>query len=502
MARYAALWIMTLACLAFWSAQAPAADRASKAAYEEDSTDAGPPAAQPIEAALTDDGPQGVDEETPQSPTSGADSSDDSDKAFEPGDNTPDPTENASGKNEDPAPSYEPADSDDTSSNDDGSQSGDDTSDPQNPKKSDDKQDSGTGTQELISPQANSGEPELIQERYPNRAIRIEREVTQDANGNYVNHGAWKMWDQRGNVIAEGQYLDGERDGTWNRWYRSGEADLLTRMPYQQFQGPFISQATFQYGKLDGKWTIYDSKQRKITEWEFTGGKRHGKSVWWYGNGQKMREVTYRDGEIDGEYLEWNQDAKPLVKETYQGGRRLATKVAYHSNQQKKSEGSYLFAKEIEKSGDDWSECKLATYEKQGKDEKHGAWVSWYPTGQKQMDGAYRNDAQVGKFTWWHPNGQKALEGLYDMGKQHGKWVWWHPNGQKAIQGEYVRGNPTGHWSWWNENGKVAQAADMSHTEGMVVDMPKPEMLNSLKPDTIKARPSRSAGRPRKSSVH
>src|SRR5580698_9120196 len=47
---------------------------------------------------------------------------------------------------------------------------------------------------------APAGEPEseVIRERYPNRAVKIERTVTQDANGNYVNDGLWRMWDQKG----------------------------------------------------------------------------------------------------------------------------------------------------------------------------------------------------------------------------------------------------------------------------------------------------------------
>jgi len=318
----------------------------------------------------------------------------------------------------------------------------------------------------------DSSKPELIQERYSNRAIKIEREVKQDANGNYVNHGVWKMWDQRGNVIAEGQYQDGERDGTWNRWYRTSEVELLRKMPYQEYTGPFISQATFTEGKLDGKWTIYDAKQHKISEWSFADGHRDGKSIWFYSNGQKMREIDYRDGEIDGQYLEWSPDAKLLVRDVYQGGRRLAKKIAEHNASQRRSEGVFLFAKDVVKTSDDWWNCEPATYEKTGKDEKHGPWTSWYETGQKQMQGEYRNDSPVGKFTWWHVNGQKALEGTYVNGKQHGRWVWWHQNGQKSIQGEYVMGNPTGHWSWWGEDGKVSQAANLSHTEGKVVELP------------------------------
>lgn len=322
---------------------------------------------------------------------------------------------------------------------------------------------------------AGSKEVEVVRERYPNRAVKIEREVTQDAHGNYINHGTWKMWDERGTLVAEGRFKNGERDGVWNRWYRSGsEADVLTKIPYNQFTAPFVSQATFKDGKLEGKWTIYDSKQRKISEWEFTDGERNGKSSWWFANGRKMRDIDFENGEINGNYIEWNAEGKETAKGSYQHGRKLAAKIEYHNgnSKQKKSEGLYLHAKEIVQTPDDWWNAKIAVYTKQGKDERHGHWSSWYATGHKQIEGDYQNDLQVGKFTWWYDNGQVALEGTYENGKQTGPWTWWHQNGLKATQGEYADGSPTGQWRWWDTNGRVNETADLSHSEGKVVDKP------------------------------
>ena len=56
-----------------------------------------------------------------------------------------------------------------------------------------------------------SNDVETIRERYSNRAVKIEREVIRDDEDNYVNHGAWRMWDQAGNMFAKGQYEDGKR---------------------------------------------------------------------------------------------------------------------------------------------------------------------------------------------------------------------------------------------------------------------------------------------------
>jgi antitoxin component YwqK of YwqJK toxin-antitoxin module len=120
----------------------------------------------------------------------------------------------------------------------------------------------------------------------------------------------------------------------------------------------------------------------------------------------------------------------------------------------------YLFAKIVVKSPDDWWNARLAIFTTIGKDEKHGIWNAWYPAGQPQMRGEYRNDVEVGQFVWWYPNGQKALEGIYDNGRQNGQWTWWHKNGQKATQGAYVQGEQSGRWVVWHEDGRVGQAAE------------------------------------------
>ena len=69
-------------------------------------------------------------------------------------------------------------------------------------------------------------------------------------------------------------------------------------------------------GQLNGKWTIYDSHQHKISEWDFADGERHGNFTWWYPNGQKMRECHFDGGEMNGRLMEWAPNAQ-LVASGY-----------------------------------------------------------------------------------------------------------------------------------------------------------------------------------------
>ena len=96
--------------------------------------------------------------------------------------------------------------------------------------------------------------------------VRIERQVTLNNDGNYVNHGAWKMYSPTGDVVAEGQYNFGERNGMWTRWNGRKDSTMLNEFPFKDFKAPFMSQATFDNGKMEGDWIITDANDRKVID--------------------------------------------------------------------------------------------------------------------------------------------------------------------------------------------------------------------------------------------
>ena len=335
-----------------------------------------------------------------------------------------------------------------------------------------------------ISRISDTTEKEVIRERYDSGRPKIVREVTLDSNGNYVNHGSWKMFTLQGQIVAQGQFDNNKRTGQWYRIYQTKSAELFSELPYTTFAAPFVSRATFEAGKLNGTWTIYDSKKRKISQWDYRQGARHGLATWYYPNGRKMQEIPYENGLIHGTLLQWNLDGKPTRKEEFQKGRRVATKVQFFKDKKlsKKSEGVFLHAQIIIKEQANWWDAKPAILGRTGRDERHGRWISWFKNGQKQVEGIYKHGIQNGQFTWWYSNGQKALEGNYQAGKQSGAWIWWHRNGQKSAHGFYEGGTPTGRWSQWKNNGKLVQAAEFSNAGKQVIaekpkKLPRPSIL-------------------------
>lgn len=323
------------------------------------------------------------------------------------------------------------------------------------------------------TPEGSYANAELVTERYENGDVKIEREVIQDQDQNYVNHGKWKSYDREGNAAIEGRFKINEMDGVWTRVYRHREPKLLNIAPFNQAQLPLISQANFRDGQLHGKWVIYDSLKRRLCEWEFSDGKRDGTSTWWFANGLKMREITYDKGTIDGQFNEWDRAGKQVTKDRYVQGSRVAPKTEYYSPGRKRAEGTVMYPQLVLEQPDNWMDCTLATYAMDGEPVKHGMWTSWYPNGQRKHEGEYKDDVPAGEFTWWHDNGQRSLVATYVDGKKHGTWTWWHPSGLKSIQGQYANDAPSSKWLWWQESGKVAQRVDFDDpNQRHVLSMP------------------------------
>lgn len=312
-------------------------------------------------------------------------------------------------------------------------------------------------------------EAEVVQERYANRQLKVERHVARDAEGNYKNHGPWAMWDQRGQVIGYGHYHFGLRQGKWVRHFIAGEAEMLGSPTLRQFTAPYKSEATFQLGQLHGDWLVSDASGRVMLRLAYENGQRHGASTYYHPNGKTWKEIEFRQGELHGTCREWDAQGELLETVVYTSGQRVGVSIETYSDGAIKHQGQYLFAREVIKVTEDWwagiSQREVVGTE--GADMKHGPWTSWYQNGQKAMEGGFRADLPSGKFTWYHPNGQKAIEGHYAAGKQSGRWEWYYASGARQIVGEYLDGQRSRGWTWWTEEGELVAAADAERAAGV-----------------------------------
>jgi antitoxin component YwqK of YwqJK toxin-antitoxin module len=342
---------------------------------------------------------------------------------------------------------------------------------------------------------ASASEP--VRQRYPDGKVHILRYVRQDEFGNYFNDGPWKLFNRSGQVMAEGQFVDGSMNGTWSRWHPADADGIFRTPPFANQQGPFLSIASFNFGKLDGVWTIYDRSRRKIFEMQYVAGKRHGTASWWSPTGFLVREMKFSQGAIDGIATEYDNSQRPVSQANFAQGRRETSRVTWYAQNKKKSEDFYLDAQLELQAEDNWWDAKPADYTRVGDPVRHGPTRLWYESGQLRMEGGFREGKRNGSFSWWYANGQEQLSGEFADDQKSGSWTWWHENGMKAVQGIFLADRPVGVWSWWDDEGKIVRAGEMgpsdlkmetpSADDPAALAPPSSENLEDISPDAAEA---------------
>jgi antitoxin component YwqK of YwqJK toxin-antitoxin module len=322
---------------------------------------------------------------------------------------------------------------------------------------------------------------EIVRERYPDGKVKIERQVTLDSEGNYVNHGTWKVFSPSETIVAEGQYEMGKRVGSWTRWLGKNDSQVFNQAPFNRFKAPYASQAVFADGVMDGEWIVVDADNNKMLQISLSNGKRNGLMITYLPNGKVHSQASYDQGVPVGDVLQADEKSGELKRAaTYIDGRRIVTKTAYYKNntprqrrnsnqkapaEQKKSEEMFLAATTVEKKADSFWNVELAQYGTEGEDIHHGPSKMWFASGKVQVEGYYQHGKRSGTFTYWYANGQVAATGEFVNDLPSDVWVWWHDNGLKAAVGKYREGALIDDWRWWSDDGKLANQKTYNGTE-------------------------------------
>lgn len=143
-------------------------------------------------------------------------------------------------------------------------------------------------------------------------------------------------YDPNGNIMEEGDLLDGKKTGTWIV-YHPGEKGLASII---QNYGDGLKSGLYmeindrnqvkQYGyylndQKDGKWTKWNYSRREIEE-EFKEGKRHGFTRTFYNNGKDgtvQEEKEFKDGVLNGTYKYYLEDGTVSIDYVYENGKKV-----------------------------------------------------------------------------------------------------------------------------------------------------------------------------------
>ena len=86
-----------------------------------------------------------------------------------------------------------------------------------------------------------------------------------------------------------------------------------------------------------------------------------------------------------------------------------------------------------------------------------GPWTTYYPYGQKQESGSYRDGLRVGTWRRWHINGELQWVMNFETGQRHGSYIAYYNDGSPRERGQFERGRKTGEWTRYFPGDKGSQ---------------------------------------------
>lgn len=322
--------------------------------------------------------------------------------------------------------------------------------------------DDSSGQSGVVSEAQVANAAELIRQRFPNGKPQIERWVTEDNQGNIVNHGKYTEYDAQGTVIATGSYVYGQREGQWNKQIAEDQLRHLAGSIDKGFAAPYHSRASFTDGQLDGEWTIVDGKGRAVVSWNYLTGVREGLSSYFNSAGEVTQSITYKHNLADGPAL--YADSSGAAKDTqFTNGLMLRQVDKWHpvtGNNPRvlQSQEWHLVPMPLNVASSDWNGSKVEFQSTVGATPiRHGMSTTFYASGQREFEGNYEHGKRTGTFAWWYANGQQKTVGEYREDKEHSDWTWWHENGMKQAAGMFADGRKIEEWSQWSPVGTLVK---------------------------------------------
>jgi antitoxin component YwqK of YwqJK toxin-antitoxin module len=235
------------------------------------------------------------------------------------------------------------------------------------------------------------------------------------------------------------------------------------------FTGPFLSQATYRDGQLDGVWRLFDADSRLVSEVRFRNGRRDGAATLWTPTGGVRRRAQFAEGTPSGELQTVSESGELIIIARFEAGREVIERAKRYENGRLKTREAWLGGVQQPDEPDDPWRLRLARFVATGDELRNGLREAWWPNGQPKLRVEYRLGKAVGQARWWHENGQLALSGVYEDGLACGQWNWWRESGLRAASCRYDQGAPVGEWSLWAADGQRQPAGP---TLGKVVQRP------------------------------
>ena len=264
-------------------------------------------------------------------------------------------------------------------------------------------------------------------------------------------NGYGKEYDKFHNLLFEGEYINGKRgkgiiseNKINNKIYLKDSEDNIVDLKNQKenklkyfkeydeinnliFEGEYLN------GKRNGKGKEYNKNNYIIFEGEYLNGQRNGKGKEYYENSEIIKyEGEYLNGKRNGKGNEYKSE-KLIFEGEYLSEHKKEGKE-YYENGKLKYEGEFLFNKYWNGKAYDYSEDKIYEF----KNGNCNFFKEYDCEGNLVFEGEYVNGRKNGKGKEYY---NSCYEGKYLNNKRNGKGSEYTQYDKLIFEGEYRDGN-------------------------------------------------------------
>ena len=302
--------------------------------------------------------------------------------------------------------------------------------------------------------------------------------------------GEYSEFHTNGNLMKNGIYEDGKKQGKWTCWHDNGKIWYVNSYLDDRLHGECSSyrgdggieyKGEYTNGLKCGEWEINHDNGNKDEHGSFKDGKKHG--VWHryhYLSGEKYYESEfvkgkevglkteyYLTGELrrkfyvenfikNGEYKEFDKITGKVCQEGFYKNDKISGEwKVYYSHNNICSIQNYTGgilngdSTEFYETG----EKRLESFYSFGKLTKD--WIHFYKNGDIREKTTYKKNVIHGDYLSYHENGTKWQEMKYVNGKNEGEYSEFFTDGNLNIKGNYINGCRTGEWTFHFQSGDI-----------------------------------------------
>lgn len=195
--------------------------------------------------------------------------------------------------------------------------------------------------------------------------------------------------------------------------YRKGNPKVADAQIFYTDNGGLMAEGKYVEQERDSVWFFYDLNGHLVSRENYKNGKRHGEVIVYYATGSVSEKANYRNGVKNGKWEQYFENGNPKLSATVMNGIKYdGIFVSYYPDGSKRDSGRYVNGL------------------------RESSWYHFNADGSIRVIYVYRagevkeEHRRNGVFTKYFPNDIKRSEYTYEDGKKNGPFKEYYEKGK------------------------------------------------------------------------